>query len=263
MKDYNVLDANTFIGRTGRPEPMWFHSKAELLAELDYYHLSEAVVTHALARDYHPGYGNARLLEELRGEERLHGCWVLPVHPHPDDRPLEQMVDEMLSAGIRIARVYPPNRVPLLVTPWLGYEVFQILEAHRVPVLLTDSDMANWHDQGKIGFTAEMIYELCKTFPRLPIIIVRFNYQLTLVAHTMLRTFDNLYLEISNYTTHRGVELLVNEFGSRRLIYGSGMPMQNPGASLAILRYAAITDEQKRDIAGDNLRRLMAEVRTS
>lgn len=261
MKDHNILDANTFIGRTARPEPMWFHTKEELLAELDHYHLNEAVVTHALARDYSTEYGNSLLQQELKGEDRLYGCWVLPVHPHPDDMPVEQMVDEMLNAGVRIARVYPPNRIPLTVTPWLGYETFRILESHRVPLLLTDSDMGAWPDQGKIGYTTEMVYDICKTFSNLPVIIVRFNYQLILAAHAMLKEFDNLYLEISNYTTHRGVELVVNEFGSHRLIYGSGLPMQNPGASLAILRYAGITDEQKRDIAGDNLRRLMSEVK--
>lgn len=261
MKDYNFLDANTFIGRNARPEPMWFHTKEELLNELDYYHLNEAVVTHALARDYHPGYGNNLLQKELDGERRLYGCWVLPVHLHPDDTRLGQIVDDMLNAGVRIARVYPPNRIPLVVNSWLGYETFRILESHRIPLLLTDSDMGAWPDQGKIGCTTEMIYDICKTFPNLPIIIVRFNYQLILAAHVMLQKFDNLYLEISNYTTHRGIELIVNEFGSHRLIYGSGMPMQNPGASLSILRYAAITEAQKRDIAGDNLRRLMSEVK--
>lgn len=260
MKDYNFLDANTFIGRVATPEPMWFHSKEELLAELEYYRIQEAIVTHALARDYHPSYGNALLERALQAERRLRSCWVLPVHPHPDEPPVERLVDNMLDAGVRIARVYPPNRVPFTVTSWFGYDVFRALEAHRVPVLLTDSDLGAWPDQGKKGYTAEMVYDLCQAFPALPIVVVRFNYQLTHLIYPMLREFNNLFLEISNYTTHRGVELLVKEFGSHRLIFGSGMPMQNPGAALAILRYAGISDADKRDIAGDNLRRLMSEV---
>jgi hypothetical protein len=261
MKDHKFLDANAFIGAESKPEPMTFHTKADLLAELDYYHIDEAVVTHTAARDHNEGYGNALLDDELEGEPRLHRCWVLPVHPDPDQEPIVQQVGAMVDAGVRMARVYPPHRVPLTVTPWLGYEVFGALEAHRAPVLLTDSDLGAWPDLGKQGYTAEMIYDLCKAFPGLPIIVVRFNYQLMRVIHPMLREFDNLYLEISNYTTHRGVELLVKDFGSERLIFGTGMPMQNPGAALALVRYAAISDAQKRDIAGDNLRRLMSEVR--
>lgn len=261
MKDHFFLDANTFIGREPRPERMTFHSKAELLADMDYFRIAEAVVTHATARDYHPGFGNNLLEQELRGETRLHRCWVLPVHPDPDAPPIDSLVDDMLSRGVRIARVFPPSRIPLTLTPWLGHQVFRALADHRVPLLLTDSDLGAWPDQGKKGFTAEMVYHLCKTFPTLPIIVIRFNYQLMRAIYPMLREFNNLYLELSNYTTHRGVELLVNDFGSERLIYGSGMPLQNPGASLTIVRYAGITDAQKRDIAGDNLRRLISEVR--
>ena len=99
MKDYNFLDANTFIGRTRKPEPMWFHTKTELLEEMDYYHLNEAIVTHALARDYKHKHGNSLLMDELQGEERLYGCWVLPVYSHPDEQPIEEMVADMLAAG--------------------------------------------------------------------------------------------------------------------------------------------------------------------
>lgn len=261
MKDHDFFDANAFIGCAPRPEPMTFHTKADLLAELDYYHINEVVVTHAVARDYHSGFGNALLAEELEGERRLHSCWVLPVHTHPDLPPVDQMVDEMLNSGVRIARVYPPHRVPQTITPWLGHEVFRTLEAHRVPVLLTDSDLGAWPDQVRKGFTTETVYDLCKAFPALPIIVVRFNYQLMTAIYPLLREFDNLYLEISNYTTHRGVELLVKDFGSGRLIFGTGMPMQNPGAALALVRYAGMADAEKRDIAGSNLRRLMSEVR--
>ncbi len=260
MHDYNCLDANAFIGRTPRPERMTFHTKSELLAELDYYCINEAVVTHAAARDYNPDFGNALLDKELDGERRLHRCWVLPVHPDPDGQPIEQTVETMLNAGVRIARVYPPGRVPLTVHAWLGYDVFRALEAHRVPLLLTDSDLGAWPDQAKKGYTVEMVHDLLSHFPKLPIIIVRFNYQFMRVIYPMLRQHANLHLEISNYTTHRGVELLVKDFDSSRLIFGTGMPMQNPGAALALVRYANISDKEKRDIAGDNLRRLMSEV---
>ena len=92
VKDYDLLDANALIGRVAQPAPMTFHTRAELLAELDYYRIQEAVVTHAAARDYYPSYSNALLEIELKGERRLHGCWVQPVHPDPDGQPIEQTV---------------------------------------------------------------------------------------------------------------------------------------------------------------------------
>lgn len=261
MKDYNFLDANTYIGRSGKREAMAFETKAELLADMDYYGLNEAIVTHFAAKEYYPTYGNALLLQELQGEERLTGCWVMPSYPRPDEPPLEQLVDEMLTAGIRIVRIFPPIRTPEVVAPWLGHEIYRVLEAHRVPVLLSEADIGSWPDKSHNGYKATAVYDLCKTFPDLPIIIVRFNYQLIQVAFAIMNECANFHIEISNYTTHRGVEAVADAFGSQRLIYGSGMPLQNPGSSLAILRFAAITETQKREIAGNNLRRLMSEVR--
>lgn len=260
MKDYNFLDANTFIGRSGKREAMAFETKTELLADMDYYRLNEAIVTHISAKDYYPSYGNGVLMQELQGEDRLTGCWVMPSYPRPDEPPLEQMVDDALTAGIRIVRIYPPIRTPEVVGPWLGHEIFRKLEAHRIPVLLSESDIGSWPDKSHNGYRANAVYELCKTFPNLPIIIVRFNYQLIQVAFAIMKECANFHIEISNYTTHRGVEVVADAFGSQRIIYGSGMPYQNPGSSLAILRFAAISDAQKQEIAGDNLRRLMSEV---
>lgn len=262
MRELDVLDVNCFIGNAARPEPMTFTTRAELLAEMDYYHISEAIVTHAAARDYHYATGNEVLMDQLRGESKLHGCWVLPVHPTPDDEPIDALVGKMLEEDVKIARVYPPNRIPLVVTPWLGYEVFEELAARHIPLLLTDSDLANWPDQGKIGFTTEKVYELCQAFPNLPVIIVRFNYQLITAIFSLFHKCPNLHIEISNFTVHRGVELVVNEFGSERIVYGSGMPLQNAGASLAILRYAAISDEDRLAIAGGNARRLLEGVKS-
>lgn len=260
MKDYNFLDANTYIGRSGKKEVMAFETKAELLEDMDYYHLNEAIVTHFQASQYYPTSGNALLMKELEGETRLKGCWVMPPYPRPDEPPLEQMVDDMLTAGVRIVRLFPPIRTGEVVKPWHGYEIYRILEAHRIPVLLTNSDIGTWPDKSHNSYRAEAVYELCKAFPNLPIIIVMFNYQLIQVAFSIMKECSNFHIEISNYTTHRGVELVADSFGSHRIIYGSGMPLQNPGSSLAILRFAAISDEQKRNIAGDNLRRLMSEV---
>lgn len=260
MLDYNFLDANTYIGRSGKREAMAFESKAALLADMDYYGLNEAIVTHFSAKEYYASHGNALLMGELAGETRLTPCWVMPPYDRPDEPPVEQLVEEMLTAGVRIARLYPPIRTPEIITPWHGYEAFRALEAHRVPLLLTEADMGSWPDKSHAAFRAAKIYELCKAFPNLPIIIARFNYQLIQVAFSIMKECSNFLIEISNFTTHRGVEAVAEAFGAERMIFGSGMPLQNPGSALAILRFAAISEDEKRSIAGDNLRRLMSEV---
>ena len=41
-----------------------------------------------------------------------------------------------------------------------------------------------------------------------------------------MKECPNLHIEISNYTTHRGVEMLAQHYGSHRIIYGSGMRLR-------------------------------------
>ena len=260
MINYNILDSNTFIGQSGKREVMHFETSEELLGDMKYYNISEALVTHFMSKEYYPSQGNSLLLSQIKNFKNLNPCWVLPCYQRPDEEKISKTIEDMLSLGIRIVRIYPPNRTPDLIEPWMGYEVFKILESHRIPVLLSESDMGSWPDKKHDGFKTKMVYELCKSFPKLPIIIVKFNYQLILAAFSIMEECKNFHIEISNYTTHRGVELVVNKFGSNRVIYGSGMPLQNPGSSISILRYAKITEIEKKDIAGNNLRNLMNEV---
>jgi predicted TIM-barrel fold metal-dependent hydrolase len=261
MSDLAFFDCNCYIGKTAKPAPLAFSSAEALLEDMDYYRIEQAVVTHAAARDYAPAVGNAAVLTELAGHERLLPCWVVPAHADPLGRPAAEVVAEMLARGVRVARMFPPSPAPYSLDAWARSDYFAALEAHRIPLLLTRSDLARHPDDMTQGFSADNIYVLCKAFPHLPIIIVRFNYTYTRIAFALLRECPNLYLELSYFTIHRGVELFTRSFGAERLIFGTGTPVNNPGTALMLVRYANISDEERRLIAGDNLRRLLSEVR--
>lgn len=254
MSELRFFDCNTYIGRSRKPAPLSFHSKVELLDNLEYYGIEEAIVTHQEASD-----GHQELVQELADEARLTPCWVLPAHDDPVGPGGAELVAEMLKAGVRVARMFPPHRHSYALAPWIRGGAFDVLEAHRVPLLVSGSDLAKYPDENTQGFSAENIYDICKQYPRLPIIIVRFNYQNQRAIFPLLRECPNLYLEISYYTTHRGVEFIVQNVGAERLIFGTGMPINNPGLALTLVCYAQISEAEKRLIAGDNLRRLLEQ----
>ena len=52
----------------------------------------------------------------------------------------------------------------------------------------------------------------------------------------------------------------VAEFGAGRLIYGSFLPVADPWVPIGMVLDAAISEADKKLIAGDNLRRLLGEV---
>lgn len=259
MPELRFFDCNAYVGRPRIPRPLSFQGTAELLADLQYYGIEEAVVTHREACDYTPAIGNRAIVDELGGAENLLPCWVLPARDDPSGPSGEELVEEMVRAGARVARMFPPHRHPYLLADWARGGAFAALAARRIPVLLSGSDLGKYPDERTQGFSPENVYDLCRAYPRLPVIIVRFNYQNQHTIFPLLRECPNLYLEISYYTTHRGVELITEHFGAERLLFGTGMPISNPGLALTLVHYAQIGEAEKRLIAGDNLRRLLAD----
>ncbi|MHB1005024.1 MAG: amidohydrolase family protein [Chloroflexota bacterium] len=240
--------------------PGSFSSVADLLVNMDYYRITQAVVTHTAAARYDAGTGNSELMDMVTSGERLFPCWVVPAHPLPDGPSGGQIVEQMLARGVRVARMYPPGRSPYTYEPWARSDSFDALNAHRVPLLLTDSDLGKFPDDISQGFSAENVYYLCHTFPDLPVIIVRFNYQNLRLGLQLLAECPNLYLEISYFTTHRGVELVTKKVGAERLIFGTGMPVTNPAVALTSVLYANTSEEEKRLVAVGNFRRLIEHV---
>ncbi len=263
MEPLDFFDCNCMIGKVSKPPPSHFATKERLLEEMDYLCIREAAVFHTLARDYSPWVGNAELMTEIEGEERLHGCWVFPLHPDPGTKP-QDMVNEMLARGVKVARLFPPYSNGYVVSPLACGGLFEALAVHRIPVLLTGSDLgrhpAVTPQKEPTAFSVQNICDLCETYPRMPIIIVRFNYQNLRIIFPMLERFPNLYLEISYFTAHRGIELLCKSWGAERILFGTGMPVNHPAVALMLVRYARISDEEKQMVAAHNFRRLLSEV---
>ena len=66
MTDLSFFDCHCMIGRFTAPESGMVFSVDEIARELEYCAIDEALVFHALAKEYSPAIGNARLLEEIR-----------------------------------------------------------------------------------------------------------------------------------------------------------------------------------------------------
>jgi predicted TIM-barrel fold metal-dependent hydrolase len=68
----------------------------------------------------------------------------------------------------------------------------------------------------------------------------------------------NVYLETcSTFRTPGVIEQLVDEVGADRVLFGSDMPLMDPRAQLGKIITARISDEAKRQVLGENARRLL------
>lgn len=249
MAALSFFDSNCMIGRRTAREPGEIWQVDRLLEDMAYFGIARALVFHALAKEYDPAVGNERLLEEIEGRKALWGCWVvLPPHTGEMEEP-EALVRRMIRAGVKAVRVFPKlHSFPL--DEWCCAPLWGALEARRVPVLI-DKDQIEW----------SQVWELCRAHRDLPVILTSIGYREDRNLYPLFKAFDNLYVAISWYAVHLGIEAICRRFGAGRLLFGTRMPLFTPGTALTAIRYAEISPKEKRLIAGGTLRRLLKEVK--
>ena len=263
MSEPAFFDANCMVGDLTAPNPSRQALTVEALQdELAYFGITDALVCHAEAAERNLHLGNSRLIDEIKGTSGLHPAWVIPMHTAIDYPAPGEYVADMLERGIRAVRVWPPPYHGYLADPWALGPLWDELADQRIPVLVATSDLGRFPDQPASGFSAKNLYEICRQYPTLPVVVLRLNFSALSIAVPLLRECPNLSVELSYFTTHRGVEYLVHQVGAPRLLFGSGLPWGSPGPGIAAVRYAMIDEEERQLIAGENLRRLLSVVDT-
>jgi hypothetical protein len=73
-----------------------------------------------------------------------------------------------------------------------------------------------------------------------------------------MQAAENIHLELSGYWLYRSIEFLLELVGPERLLFGSRLPVADPGATTATVQQAEISPEALGLVAGENLRRLLS-----
>ena len=246
----HLFDCECSIGKLKVPQPGSFSSASELVAEMDYLGINEALVYHSLAKEHNVAFGNALLCESIGGIHRLHGCWILQPHFTGELPAPEIVATEMLEKGIRAARLFPgDNGQRFSLSDWSCGQLFEVLAEHRIPLFI-DKDLIEW----------DRIVSICKTYPALPLVITEVWCKETRYLYPLFEQFPNFHISLSRFIGHQCLEDVCRRFGSGGLLFGSKMPVFTPGPVIAMLTYAEISEKEQADIASDNLRRLLNEV---
>jgi hypothetical protein len=252
-----VFDASVRLGIAMDHLPGAPATVEEITSLMDEMGIYEALVWHADAQCYDVQAGNASLLNQVKHITRLHPAWVFLPHETDEVSHPEKVVHRMLCAGVKAARIFPIEH-HFMVRLWNISGFLECLAAHTIP-LFVDFGIKSWGDE---VIDWDGIYEICTAYENLPVVLTSVNIGTDRRLIPMMKRLPNLYIETSYYTVHRGIEFLVTTVGAERVLFGTGLPLRAPGPALTALGYAMITDEEKRLIAGDNLRRLLLGVRT-
>lgn len=252
----NLFDANCFFGPVSRPQPGSFDTPEQLLAEMDRLGIAEALVYHADARWHSPARGNEALLAQVGGRARLHPSWVL-LPPQTSGMPEpEALVEEMVSKGVRAARMFPREHT-FCLSEWCLGSLVEKLEEARVPLFL-DFDRRHWAEE---IVPWEQVAGLCERHPRLPVVLVHESLGSVRNLFALMERYENLLVETSYFVPHHGIEEVCIRFGGNRLLFGTGMPLYEGGGPIGSLALSGTDEANKRLVGGENVRRLLGAVR--
>lgn len=240
------LDCNACYGDSGRPAFRHAHSPDDLLEEMDFCGIDQALVYHAGQRFGSPQIYNERLMKDIQPHKRISPTWaILPWQtgemPEPD-----ALLKSMRENGIKALRAFPQEQHYRLDRRTFG-PLFERMIELRIPLLVKDH-------LGVIG-------DLLKEFPDLRVVAMNQGpHSLERFLRPMVEEFEHLYIDTSYYLVDGLIEEFCERYGASRLLYGSGFPDNCSGSSLLRLAQAEIAPEHGEAIASGNLKRLLGEV---
>ncbi len=222
----------------------------ELLEEMDFNGIDEAFVYHQGMIETDPAYGNKLILQETaKAPERLHATWtILPPITEEEYLP-ERLIPAMQKNGIKALRAYPEKNRFFLDRITMG-ELLDVMVEKRIPLFLSPQD--GW----------KSIFDVMKEFPKLTVILT--NYGLwgsDRYFFPLIRAYENVYIDTSDYQVVDGINAFYNKFGDERLVFGSNYPMDYYGGPIVSLLSSDLSQESVEKIASGNITRIMSEVR--
>ena len=154
-------------------------------------------------------------------------------------------IADLKTKDMRAARIFPKshNYIPNEIV--IG-EYLTTLENECIP-LIVDASEISWEQLGAI----------LENHMRLSVILISADWSDAHNVFSYMKKYSNLHIDLSRFQMHYGIEILVEQFGADRILFGSGLPKMSAGAARAFIDYADISHEDKTKIAGGNLARLL------
>ena len=238
-----VVDINTSFGR--RIEFDHDLSLKELLRSLDSHQVA-AAVTHSLRGvHYDPAGGSTETLAAAREHGHLIPAATLDLRACLG---WEAEVERCLEAGVHAFQFLPESQ------GWsLSSVLFQrILDRLRGTGVCLMFPVGAWQSAGLAGEIARVTADA-----NLPVILSDIGYGPMAETLAAMREYSHVYAETNLLATMGAIEVMADEVGPNRLLYGSGATMRPMQKALNEVLEADLPDDDKAAILGGNAMRLL------
>ena len=237
-------------------KPIRFAETADdLLKEMDFYGIEEALVYHSRQRDDSPIVGNKILLREIEGVHRLHGTLAILPPQTGELGSLEDLLELMRVKNIRAFRAFPSEHKYLMTKTALG-PLYELMIERNIPLFISVNEscggISGWY----------LIEKILSDAPELTLVVTEHgSWGHDRFFRPLIEKYENLYLDISRYELDGGISRFCADYGADRLLFGTGFPQWNPGGPILMLAQADITSKEREMIASGNLLRILGRVR--
>ena len=246
----NIVDINAMLGSW--PFPTRYNGIEGLIKYMDDYQITSAVAGHNAAQMV-PWQYNAEI-SEIAGNSggKISACHFIDPMLAQKSEPGEGTLKERLKANRPAAVRMQPNSQKYPLDSFFCDHIFGILNELRLPLLLDASEISSLAD----------IPPIARDFPDMPIVILRHYFTFSRALTPLLSKLDNVFVDINTIIDTGYLEELVeNLCGSRKLMFGSGLPHHVPAGGLSMVIYSPMEDNDKENIFHANWERLQEGVR--
>lgn len=249
----SFFDANASFGRFEVPHVRRAETAQELLDEMDFVGIDEALVWHSSSVNLSPVDANRYAVELTKSHPRLHPTWTVLPHQTNELGSPEVFLSRMRDARVRALWLRPAEHRWLPTRLGIG-PILEMAADRKIPCFIPCSV------QSEIGSGWGVIERVLADFPGLRLIVTGSgSWGEDRIFRPLLERFPNLFLEVSRYELSHGIESLTQFCSHERIIYGSGHPAWTMGGPKLMVATAEISLEGRRAIASGNLKRLLSE----
>lgn len=227
----NILDCNVQLAAHADIEDIERYCRE--------YGIRYCALRSEYAQLYHPLDGNALLVKRSKDFSSLYPIYTAGAPEGGDFPAVHDFVAQVLQErGIGIYFEPPNQRLLSSASPWSMGEYYEELAQAQLPFMIKAEHIA-----------PHVLYEISRLQPNLKIVLLDIHYTLVKELYALLPVAQNLYLESSGLRGYRMISDICGTFGAHRLVFGSRYPSYEPGAALADLYYADISDSEREIIA--------------
>ncbi|MBT9138841.1 MAG: hypothetical protein DDT31_01418 [Syntrophomonadaceae bacterium] len=257
VEHLRLFDINAYVGKPCQPWSGEWHDRADtLLAEMDYYGIEKAIITHYTAKQAHPDIGNNEVLRFTAEDSRILPSWAFVPSTGKTSDAL-QVIESALRAGAKLLRYYP-NEYFVPLSEYAIGDFLEIMEHRRVPLFV---DFSIGSAGGEFETDWEGLISICKRYKDLPVITSEFRIRSNRMLFRALALCANLKVCTSGIWCYKNIDHIVREFGKHRLVFGTSMPCFEPSIPISMLRYAEFSVEVKIAIGSENIENLLSGVK--